>query len=169
MTATIEPTIIEERLPSASARLSLAPTGSVPALLDGAWWPRSRDLLREIPTLTNALDVCWGRITHVTVNPAHWPVIPRKVPVILLSYTVGRLDLLVILPETEPAAARLMAAAHATAPKDPPADAARRDHRVGRRPSHPPTRRPCGAGALLAVDQPVLPGRSHTAGRNPRR
>ncbi|GHH84529.1 hypothetical protein GCM10017771_14050 [Streptomyces capitiformicae] len=131
MTATIEPTIFKERLPSASARLSLAPTGSVPGLVDGAWWPRSRDLLREIPTLTNALDACWGRITHVTVNPAHWPVIPRKVPVtghtvhvgwfadeqdpnkvILLSYTVGRLDLLVIPPETEPAAAaRLMAAA----------------------------------------------------------
>lgn len=131
MAATIEPAIIEERLPSASARLSLAPTGSVPGLLDGAWWPRSRDLLREIPTLTDALDARWGRITHVTVNPAHWPVVPHKVPVtghtvhvgwfadeqdpnkvILLSYTVGRLDLLVIPPETEPAAAaRLMAAA----------------------------------------------------------
>lgn len=131
MTATIEPKIVKERLPSASARLSLVPTGSVPGLLDGAWWPRSRDLLREIPTLTDALDACWGRITHVTVNPAHWPVIPRKVPVtghtvhvgwfadeldpnkvILFSYTVGRLDLLVIPPETEPAAAaRLMAAA----------------------------------------------------------
>ncbi|MFF4520384.1 DUF5994 family protein [Streptomyces bluensis] len=131
MTATIEPTITKERLPSAPARLSLAPTGSVPGLLDGAWWPRSRDLLREIPTLTKALDARWGRITHVTVNPTHWPVIPRKVPVtghtvhvgwfaaeqdpnkvILLSYTVGRLDLLVIPPETEPAAAaRLMAAA----------------------------------------------------------
>jgi hypothetical protein len=131
MTATIEPTIIKERLPSASARLSLTPTGPVPGLLDGAWWPRSRDLLREIPTLTDALDACWGRITHVSVNPAHWPVIPRRVPVtghtvhvgwfadeqdpnkvILFSYTVGRLDLLVIPPETEPtAAARLMAAA----------------------------------------------------------
>lgn len=131
MTATIEPTIIEERLPPAAARLSLTPTGSVPGLLDGAWWPRSRDLLREIPTLTHALDACWGRITHVTVNPTHWLVIPRKVPVrghtvhvgwfaaeqdpnkvILLSYTVGRLDLLVIPPEAEPAAAaRLMAAA----------------------------------------------------------
>ncbi|MFF1280720.1 DUF5994 family protein [Streptomyces sp. NPDC058299] len=131
MTATIEPTIIKERLPSASARLSLTPTGSVPGLLDGAWWPRSRDLLQEIPTLTEVLDACWGRITHVTVNPTHWPVIPRKVPVkghmvrvgwfaaeqdpnkvILHSYTLGRLDLLVIPPETDPAAAaRLMAAA----------------------------------------------------------
>ncbi|MFF9767849.1 DUF5994 family protein [Streptomyces sp. NPDC014636] len=131
MTATIEPTIIKERPPSASARLSLTPAGPVPGLLDGAWWPRSRDLLREIPTLTDALDACWGRITHVTVNPTRWPVIPRKVPVtghtvhvgwftdeqdpnkvMLLSYTVGRLDLLVIPPETEPAAAaRLMSAA----------------------------------------------------------
>ncbi|MFJ4200151.1 DUF5994 family protein [Streptomyces sviceus] len=131
MTATIEPTIISERLSSATARLSLTPTGSVPGLLDGAWWPRSRDLLREIPTLTDALDACWGRITRVTVNPTHWPVVPRKVPVaghtvhvgwfaaeqdpnkvILFSYTVGRLDLLVIPPETDPAAAaRLMAAA----------------------------------------------------------
>ncbi|MFB7268648.1 DUF5994 family protein, partial [Streptomyces nojiriensis] len=69
-------------------------------------------------------------ITRVSVNPARWPVVPRKVAVaghvlhvgwfteqdpdklILLSYTVGRWDLLVIPPETEPAAAaRLMAAA----------------------------------------------------------
>ncbi|MFJ8079255.1 DUF5994 family protein [Streptomyces sp. NPDC096205] len=131
MTATIDSTIIKEHLPSATARLSLAPANSVPGLLDGAWWPRSRDLLREIPTLTDALDAHWGRITRVTVNPAHWPVIPHKVPVtghtvhvgwfadeqdpnkvILLSYTVGRMDLLVIPPETEPSVAtRLMAAA----------------------------------------------------------
>ncbi|MET8247370.1 DUF5994 family protein [Streptomyces sp. NPDC005202] len=131
MTATIDRAISKERLPSASARLSLTPTGSAPGLLDGAWWPRSRDLLREIPALTDVLDARWGRITRVTVNPAHWPVIPRKVPVtghtvhvgwfadeqdpnklLLLSYTVGRWDLLVIPPETEPAAAaRLMAAA----------------------------------------------------------
>jgi hypothetical protein len=81
--------------------------------------------------LTDALDACWGRITRVTVNPAHWPVIPHKVPVaghtvhvgwfrdeqdphklILLSYTAGRWDLLVIPPETgAAAAARLMSAA----------------------------------------------------------
>ncbi|WP_030774910.1 MULTISPECIES: DUF5994 family protein, partial [unclassified Streptomyces] len=67
---------------------------------------------------------------RVTVNPARWPVVPHTVAVdgrtlhvgwfteqdpdklILLSYTVGRWDLLVIPPETEPAAAaRLMAAA----------------------------------------------------------
>ena len=79
----------------------------------------------------DVLDSRWGRITRVTVNPAHWPVIPSKVAVaghtvhvgwfadeqdphklFLLSYTTGRWDLLVIPPETGAfAAARLMSAA----------------------------------------------------------
>jgi hypothetical protein len=73
----------------------------------------------------------WGRITRIAVNPEHWPVIPRKIPVdghivkvgwfapeidphklLLLSYGTGRWDLLVIPPETgAESAARLMAAA----------------------------------------------------------
>jgi hypothetical protein len=134
MNVTIDRTTPSERGPSAPARLSLTPAGPVRGSLDGAWWPRSRDLTRELPALALALDPLWGRITRVTVNPAHWPVVPRKVPVaghtvhvgwfadeqdpdkiILLSYTAGRWDLLVVPPETEPAAAgRLMAAAAAT-------------------------------------------------------
>ncbi|MEU9158851.1 DUF5994 family protein [Streptomyces sp. NPDC048424] len=112
------------------ARLSLTPKTALVGLLDGAWWPRSRDLEAELPALAAALDEPWGRITRVSVNPGRWPVIPHTVPVagrtvhvgwfteqdpdklILLSYTVGRWDLLVVPPETEPAAAaRLMAAA----------------------------------------------------------
>nr|WP_107116442.1 DUF5994 family protein [Streptomyces sp. NRRL F-4489] len=122
-----------ERAPAPPARLSFTPAGSPPGLLDGAWWPRSRDLSRELPALVAALDARWARITRVTVNPAHWPVVPRKVPVaghtvhvgwfaaeqdphkmILLSSAGGRWDLLVVPPETGPAAAaRLMAAAAA--------------------------------------------------------
>ncbi|WKX71304.1 DUF5994 family protein [Streptomyces sp. XD-27] len=131
MTMTTERTMIDERVSSPPARLALTPAGAPPGLLDGAWWPRSRDLFRELPALTDRLDRCWGRITHVTVNPTHWPVIPPKVPVtghtvhvgwftdeqdphklILLSYNAGRWDLLVIPPETGAAsAARLMSAA----------------------------------------------------------
>lgn len=131
MTVTIDRTTTHERVPSPPVRLSLGPAGPVPGALDGAWWPRSRDLLRELPPLTDVLDARWGRITRVSVHPAHWPVIPRKVPatghtvnvgwftdeqdphkLILLSYTAGRWDLLVIPPETSAAAAaRLMAAA----------------------------------------------------------
>ncbi|MFF5450545.1 DUF5994 family protein [Streptomyces sp. NPDC012950] len=116
--------------PPLPARLTLTP-GTTPAgLLDGAWWPRSRDLAAGLPSLVDALESRFGRITRVTVNPTRWPVVPHKVPatghtvhvgwfteqdpdkMILLSYAVGRCDLLVIPPGTEPAAAaRLMAAA----------------------------------------------------------
>jgi hypothetical protein len=72
----------------------------------------------------------WHRITRIAVNPLYWLPLPRKVAVaghvikvswftpeldrhkmLLLSYTVGRWDLLVIPPQTSSAAAdRLMAA-----------------------------------------------------------
>ncbi|MEU4078182.1 hypothetical protein DEJ45_19120 [Streptomyces venezuelae] len=116
--------------PPLSARLSLTPDTPLAGLLDGAWWPRSRDLTVELPPLVDGLEEHYGRITRVAVNPARWPVVPHKVVVaghtahvgwfteqdpdkmILLSYTVGRCDLLVIPPGTEPAAAaRLMTAA----------------------------------------------------------
>ncbi|MET7919270.1 DUF5994 family protein [Streptomyces avermitilis] len=136
MTATASypsPTLEDRPASSYSSylRLSLAPVGPAPALLDGAWWPRSRDLDAELPALTAVLDPLWGRITRVTVNPTYWPAFPRKVPVaghgvkvgwflaeqdphelMLLSYQVGRWDLLVIPPQTPPtSAAWLMAAA----------------------------------------------------------
>jgi len=134
MTATISlpPTAeAEDRSFSSPLRMSLAPVGSAPALLDGAWWPRSRDLGAELPSLTAVLDPLWGRITRVTVNPTHWPVVPRKVPVaghvvkvgwflaeqdphelLLLSYHVGHWNLLVVPPRTDPvSAAWLMTAA----------------------------------------------------------
>ncbi|WP_199791061.1 MULTISPECIES: DUF5994 family protein [unclassified Streptomyces] len=134
------------------ARVALKPrTGQ--GLLDGAWWPRSRDLAAELPALADVLDPLWGRITRVAVNPMLWPVVPRKVTVhhrvmkigwftpeldphklLLLSYGTARFDLLVIPPETEAASAdRLMSAAcaqdgpPATATDLIAAEAARRD------------------------------------------
>ncbi|MFE6686044.1 DUF5994 family protein [Streptomyces sp. NPDC057743] len=132
MTATaLDSTSAEDRASSPPPRLALAPSRTPGALLDGAWWPRSRDLTAELPALITVLDPLWGRITHVTVNPTFWPAIPRRVPVdghvvrvgwfqaeqdphklLLLSYTAGRWDLLVIPPQTDPAtAAWLMTAA----------------------------------------------------------
>jgi hypothetical protein len=132
MTATVHhPPAPEDRSSSPSPRLSLVPAGSASAPLDGAWWPRSRDLEAELPALTAVLDPLWGRIARVTVNPTHWPVVPRKVPVaghvvkvgwflaeqdphgiLLLSHHVGHWSLLVVPPQTVPlSAARLMDAA----------------------------------------------------------
>ncbi|MFB7278499.1 DUF5994 family protein [Streptomyces hydrogenans] len=123
-------------IPSPPVRLTMTPKATSDGLLDGAWWPRSRDLASELPALAVALDDQYGPITRITVNPSHWPSMPRKVPVpehtghaghtvrvgwfadqdpdklILISSSLGRCDLLVIPPGTEPgAAARLMTAA----------------------------------------------------------
>lgn len=130
MTAPVVPVAPVSSAPA--LRMSLAPLDSAPAVLDGAWWPRSRDLAAELPSLVAVLDSLWGRITRVTVNPTHWPSdFPRKVPVdghivkvgwflgeqdphqlLLLSYRTSRWDLLVVPPETDPTtAAWLMTAA----------------------------------------------------------
>ncbi|MFF1507182.1 DUF5994 family protein [Streptomyces sp. NPDC058326] len=130
MTTSLDRTANRALTPGLPARSSLTPKTTLAGRLDGAWWPRSRDLAAELPALADALEGHWGRITRVLVNPGHWPVVPHKVAVtghvlhvgwfteqdpdkvILLSYTTGRCDLLVIPPETEPAsAARLMTAA----------------------------------------------------------
>ncbi|MCX5208218.1 DUF5994 family protein [Kitasatospora sp. NBC_00240] len=119
------------RTPAAPLRLTLTPDGAAAGRLDGAWWPRSDDLLAELPSLAKELDGRWGRVTRVTLNPAHWPVIPPRIPVaghvvhagwfqqeqdpneiMVRSYAPLRLDLLVIPPRTdEAAAAELMASA----------------------------------------------------------
>lgn len=131
MTTTLDRTVPRDLAAASPAlRLSLTPKTTLAGRLDGAWWPYSRDLEAELPPLAAVLDEVWGRITRITVNPTRWPVVPRTVDVdrrvlhvgwfteqhpdklILLSYTVGRWDLLVVPPETAPAAAaRLMAAA----------------------------------------------------------
>ena len=116
---------------SPDLRLSLKPETRITGRLDGAWWPRSRDMAQELPPLVSFLDQAWGRITRVTVHESTWPDLPPKIPVgvhvvrlgwfdaeqepddlCLLSYKIGRWDLLVIPPECDPErAARLMAAA----------------------------------------------------------
>jgi hypothetical protein len=112
------------------------PAGQVE--LDGAWWPRSRDLEQELPPLADVLDPLWGRITRIAVNPRYWPILPRRIfvndhvvkvgwftseldphKILLLSGAAGLWDLLVVPPETDDAAAaRLMSAASAgTSPR----------------------------------------------------
>ncbi|MBZ9645234.1 DUF5994 family protein, partial [Streptomyces sp. PSKA30] len=99
--------------------------------LDGVWWPRSYDLLAELPPLLAALPRAWGHIARVTVNGAAWSAAPGRMPVanqvvrlhrtaashapdtvVLLAPGHGRWDLLIVPPDTtEEAAGPLMAAA----------------------------------------------------------
>ncbi|WP_411152058.1 DUF5994 family protein [Streptomyces sp. A30] len=115
-------------------RLRLAPHGVLPRPIDGAWWPRSYDLLAELPRLLAGLPRAWGHITSVTVNGAKWSAAPGRMlvsnqvvglhrtvtasaphTVVLLAPGRGRWDLLVVPPDTTAAAAETLMAAAAAA------------------------------------------------------
>lgn len=132
MTTTVAPPVDPDPPAAPAARISLKPAGSHQGMVNGAWWPRSRDLVRELPPLIAALDKAWGKVDRATVNVNMWPDIPRRVrigthvvrvgwfdaeqdphDICLLAYSRGgRWDLLVVPPELDPdTAARLMATA----------------------------------------------------------
>ncbi|MER7128447.1 DUF5994 family protein [Streptosporangium saharense] len=63
-------------------RLSLQPMPDRRAVVDGAWWPRSRDAAAELPGLIAAVDQRLGLTTlRVGVHQDAWRHIPRRVPV----------------------------------------------------------------------------------------
>lgn len=107
------------------ARISFRQPVSSSGAIDAAWWPRSLDLVQELPEL---LDVVWtaGReITRVTYHIAAWQQpAPRRMTVqhrtvrlggfatsdprtVRLSDAWGqeRIDVLVVPPASEPAVA----------------------------------------------------------------
>ncbi|MEU5182702.1 DUF5994 family protein [Streptomyces longwoodensis] len=116
--------------PQPLLRLSLAPQSVMPRAIDGAWWPRSYDLLAELPQLLAGLPRAWGHITSVTVNGATWSAVPDRMlvshqvvrlhrtltasaahTIVLVAPGQGRWDLMVVPPDaTEEAAEPLMAA-----------------------------------------------------------
>ncbi|MFJ5782443.1 DUF5994 family protein [Streptomyces hydrogenans] len=106
-----------------TALLRLETTGSRQSLLDGAWWPRSRDVEREIPPLLTALTEYLGPVTRVGLDASAWNGIPTRLVVDgrvvhLDSFPVGddtvlvtrgdndHFSLMVVPPATTPEAAR---------------------------------------------------------------
>jgi hypothetical protein len=99
-------------------RLRLEPTGASRTLLDGGWWPRSRNPVAELPGLVLAIDVVRGPITRLVLNVDWWDEHPRRLgvagrvlrlgyfasqPMALLTALCDngdRVDLLVVPPET---------------------------------------------------------------------
>lgn len=113
-------------------RLRLKPKGPVTGHVDGAWWPRSRDLTEELPALAEVLAVRLGRIVRVAYPMSTWDAAPRRhevdgYRVHLEGFTYqdrnivhvtgsnrGRVTLLVVPPETADSAGHdaMMAAGH---------------------------------------------------------
>lgn len=100
--------------------------------LDGAWWPRSRDLAGELPGLVSALSGYLGPITRVGLDNDAWEELPTRMTVDghvvhIDSFPVGDdtvlitrgdkdlFSLLVVPPHAVPEAARaaMAAAVHA--------------------------------------------------------
>ncbi|PXY23001.1 hypothetical protein BAY60_23735 [Prauserella muralis] len=59
-------------------RLQLKAEAPTTGYVDGAWWPRSRDLGVELPGLLAKLTVRPGRIERVTYNSTSWEPAGRR-------------------------------------------------------------------------------------------
>lgn len=57
-------------------RLRLKPKAPATGHVDGAWWPRSRDLTTELAALTEVLTVRLGRIERVAYALSAWDMAP---------------------------------------------------------------------------------------------
>ena len=109
----------------------LEATDAATATLDGAWWPRSRELAIELPPLITVLSHQGILISRVAYHRDNWEPAPRRLPadgrIVRLGWYLGldphlvrmtsggggraRLDLLVIPPDLDDAAARQAMAA----------------------------------------------------------
>ena len=106
-------------------RLALIDPPAPRTTLDGAWWPRARNLSEELPGLVEELRGRGIRVTRVAYNPDAWEAAPRRMAadgrIIRLGWfrsidpqlldltgdtTRRRVDLLVVPPDTAAAAAR---------------------------------------------------------------
>ncbi len=113
----------DARTPETAERLRLKPRNSESGFVDGAWWPRSRDLTTEVPELTTALDGRIGPVWRVAFPPSGWAVTVRELiyqgrlvkmegidsqnahVVHVTGGNMHRVTLLVVPPEADPAAA----------------------------------------------------------------
>ncbi|MEU6877414.1 DUF5994 family protein [Streptomyces sp. NPDC046712] len=117
------PDEIHRAVKPGTALLRLQTTHSREGVLDGAWWPRSRDVATELPALIQALTTHLGPITRVGLDADAWEEVPTRV---VVEDRVVRLDfspvgddtvlitrgdndhfaLLVVPPDTAPDTAR---------------------------------------------------------------
>jgi len=87
MTTSNSPTMsidLTPRLPVDSGRGPLRLEMSGPPVrgpLDGAWWPRSRDLRVELADLVDHFPASAGKIDRAVISGPAWLPAPRRVPV----------------------------------------------------------------------------------------
>ncbi|MET9380129.1 DUF5994 family protein [Streptomyces sp. NPDC002928] len=75
------PSGVHEAVRPGCALLRLETTKSREGVLDGAWWPRSRDIGAELPALLSALTEHLGPVTRVGLDTAAWEGLPTRIVV----------------------------------------------------------------------------------------
>ena len=111
--------------PPTQPRLSLTAVRAARAVLDGGWWPRSRDPVAELPGLIIALNERYGPIRQLMLNSHSWDSHFRRLAVGTRAVRAGwfntvdpgmliattergdQIDLLVVPPEANAATAAI--------------------------------------------------------------
>jgi hypothetical protein len=122
--ANTEGDTVISRAPLSVPRLLMRPHRTGGSLLDGAWWPRSRDPAAELPGLVFALDERLGAVHQLKLGASGWESRPRRLVVddrvitlawfssqprgllIALAASGQRLELLVVPSATADVAAK---------------------------------------------------------------
>ncbi|MFG2830823.1 DUF5994 family protein [Streptomyces sp. NPDC048434] len=72
------PEAVHQAVRPGMALLRLETTRSREGILDGAWWPRSRDIAAELPSLITALAAYLGPIERVGLDAGAWEALPTR-------------------------------------------------------------------------------------------
>jgi hypothetical protein len=118
--------------PQLTLRLRMKPKAPTTGYVDGAWWPRSRDLAAELPALLAGLVIRVGQVQRISYNLTEWDAVVRRLDIGGHRVRLGgfnsqgantidvigsdqvRIVLLVVPPKTLPAAAHAMSMTAAT-------------------------------------------------------
>ncbi|MET9880197.1 DUF5994 family protein [Actinacidiphila glaucinigra] len=117
------PDAVHQSVKPGTALLRLETTHAREGTLDGAWWPRTRDIAAELPSLITALTEHLGPVTRVGLDSNAWDELPTRIMVDdrvvhIDSFPVGddtvlitrgdrdHFSLMLVPPDTSPDAAR---------------------------------------------------------------
>ncbi|MEU6745840.1 DUF5994 family protein [Spirillospora sp. NPDC046719] len=82
-------TAVPPLIPPPTPRLRLRPDGTGRGIMDGGWWPRSRDAAAELPELVIALADRLGMATRLTIDFDDWDHVPLRITALGRAIRVG--------------------------------------------------------------------------------
>ncbi|MFM9445250.1 DUF5994 family protein [Streptomyces acidiscabies] len=75
------PDAMQRAVRPGTAVVRLETTHDREGVLDGAWWPRSREIAAELPGLITALTEYLGPVTRVGLDTDAWEGLPTRITV----------------------------------------------------------------------------------------